>query len=247
MNLTRVTDRVYYLPGDPETDAPFLYYIRGDNCSAAVDAGQSRAHVQAFYNAIREAGFPLPRYTLITHWHWDHTFGLPYVQGETFASVLTQQKLRAVAGWLWTPEAMAAREQSGEDIPFCTEHIRKAYPDLREIWVQPAETAISGTRVFDLGGVRVQAYARDSIHSRDALMLYVPEESALFAGDADCEDFYRGGEIDPARVEDYTYFVRRLPFRRYFLGHALPVGRPFVMGYLAGMRLRAAKPQLPML
>ncbi|WP_353094684.1 hypothetical protein [Tissierella praeacuta] len=38
MGLKRVSDRIYYLPADEETDRPILGYIRRDKYSMAVDS-----------------------------------------------------------------------------------------------------------------------------------------------------------------------------------------------------------------
>ena len=130
MELIKITDRISYLPGEQRTDRPLLYYIRGDRYSVAVDAGNSRAHVELFYSALTAAGLPLPKLTVLTHWHWDHTFGLPYLHGASIATAKTQEKLREVAQWAWTREAMDAREQTGEDIAFCNGCIREEYADL---------------------------------------------------------------------------------------------------------------------
>ena len=74
--LIRMSDRLYVLPYEEKTDGPNLYYVKGDRYSVAVDAGNSKAHVEKFYRALKEPGFPLPDCTFISHWHWDHTFGL---------------------------------------------------------------------------------------------------------------------------------------------------------------------------
>ena len=76
MKLIQVTDRVWYYPLDDTKDRPILGYIRGDHFSVAVDAGHSAEHVREFYAAIEAEGLPLPALTVITHWHWDHTFGM---------------------------------------------------------------------------------------------------------------------------------------------------------------------------
>ena len=80
MKLTSVTDRVWFYPLEKERDRPILGYIRGDNFSVAVDAGHSQAHTGEFYAALEYAGFPLPKITILTHWHWDHTFGMHAVK-----------------------------------------------------------------------------------------------------------------------------------------------------------------------
>ena len=233
MDLVKVTDRIYYLPEHKETDRPYLYYIKGSDYSIAVDAGYSKEHVSLFYDAIRAEGLPLPQYTVMTHWHWDHTFGIPYVVGETIANELTRQKLISVSKWQWTEEAMDEREKTGEDIIYCNNSIKMVYPDLAKIKVQTVDRGISEMMELDLGDICVQLYPMDSIHSRDAMLIFVPEEKALFVGDADCEDHYEEhGKANPQRVKAYKAFVSQLDFDKYFLGHDLPDNKEGVMKYL---------------
>jgi len=218
--LIRLSERIYVLPYSEQADRPNLFYLRGDELSLAVDAGNSAAHVREFYTAIGREGLPLPQMTVITHWHWDHTFGIHAVKGHTLASEKTNEKLAEVSGWVWTRQAMDAREQTGEDIPFCSEHIRIEYPDLSEIRVQPADMSLSGRLRMDAGNLPIELIVRDSPHSRDALFVYLPTEDALFVSDADCEDFYHGGVYDGARLSDFLGFLEQTPYTRHFLGHA---------------------------
>ncbi len=232
--LIKLTDRIYRLPGQSETDQPNLYYVRGDLKSAAIDAGQSRRHVEEFYGALREEGLPLPSYTLITHWHWDHTFGLKYISGVSMASQLTKEKLEKVSRWSWTTETMRKREETGEDIAFCNECIRKEYPDLGMISVKTVDQGLDREREMDLGGVRLRLIPMDSPHSRDALLIYAPEEKALFVGDADCEDYYENnGRYDPNRLKKYLAFIRSLDFDLYCIGHDEPEGKQETIDYLS--------------
>ena len=76
MELQRISDRVWVYPYEEERDRPYLGYVRGDRWSFAVDAGHSSDHTESFYNALRSAGLPLPSLTVLTHWHWDHSFGM---------------------------------------------------------------------------------------------------------------------------------------------------------------------------
>ena len=121
--LQQLTDRVWTLPHDEASDRPVLTYIEGDQLSVAVDAGSSPAHVREFYTAITDKGLTIPEITILTHWHWDHSFGLCATNGFTMASKKTTEKLKEVAQWAWTPEAMEKRLETHEEIPFCHEHI----------------------------------------------------------------------------------------------------------------------------
>jgi len=241
MSLTKATERIYYMEGEQAVDRPFLYYIWGDEFSVVIDAGNSKQHVEKFYQAIDDEQLPRPSYTLITHWHWDHTFGLPYVAGKTIANERTRQKLVEVSSWSWTRSEMARREQMGEDIPFCNECIQKEYPDLSEIKVKTVDLGITEPMTLDLGGVSLTLYPMDSIHSRDALLIYCPEEKALFVGDADCEDHYEGnGTADPVRTEAYQKFIQGLEFVHYFLGHDVPDTKDGAMKYLEELHNQSA-------
>lgn len=51
-----------------------------------VDSGNSKNHVEAFNEAVRNEGLRTPEFIAITHWHWDHTFGMHAVKGTTIAN-----------------------------------------------------------------------------------------------------------------------------------------------------------------
>ncbi|MFR2935167.1 MAG: MBL fold metallo-hydrolase, partial [Ruminococcus sp.] len=80
MPLQQLTPRIYQLPFSEAEDRPCLGYIRGERFSLMVDAGNSPEHVRDYQQALREAGFPLPQFTVLTHSHWDHCFGLHALQ-----------------------------------------------------------------------------------------------------------------------------------------------------------------------
>ena len=81
MELQKISERVWYMPSESERDRPNLGYVKGDNWSLAIDAGHSEAHVKEFYDLLKKEGLPLPSLTVLTHWHWDHTFGMHAVNG----------------------------------------------------------------------------------------------------------------------------------------------------------------------
>ncbi len=230
--FVKVTDKIFFFSGEQETDRPFLYYIKGRDYSVAIDAGQSKEHVEQFYSVIQKEGLRLPQYTIITHWHWDHSFGLPYIQGESISSQLTRQQLEVVSNWKWTKKDMEQRVKDGTDIEFVNECIQKVYSDLSKIKIVTTDIIVNDNMKLDLGDIQLELYARDSIHSRDALFVYIPHEKALFVGDADCEDLYNGGEVKIDRLKAYREFVNNFEIERYFLGHDVPDNIEGVNNYL---------------
>ena len=220
MELKKIGERLYVLPYEERTDRPNLYYIKGDDYSIAIDAGNSRAHVEKFYAALKEMDFPLPRYTVISHWHWDHTFGLKYINGESISTQLTHDKLIEVGKWKWNLEAMKKREETGDDIPFCNEHILLEYPDLDEIEVVTTDITITENTTLDLGGINVELLPRDSTHSRDPIFVYLPSEKALIVQDADNFDFYHGEVYFQDKLKAMIAFFESLDYDKHLLGHA---------------------------
>ena len=233
--LSRLSEHIWYIPFEKETDRPILYYIKGERCAIAVDAGNSPAQTEKFYNAIRNTGFKLPEMTVISHWHWDHTFGLKAVKGLTIANELTIEKLREVQKWKWTKEAMKEREESGEDIPFCTECIQKEYPDLSEIEVVLPKIGFTGEMYLDLGGVGVDLYARGSTHTKDAVFVHVPADEVLIVEDGDCEDFYCGNIYRKEELENLLAFFEGLAYKWHCLGHAFPETKEEALERLKGV------------
>ncbi|MBR5340342.1 MAG: MBL fold metallo-hydrolase [Erysipelotrichaceae bacterium] len=220
MELKKIGERLYVLPYEERTDRPNLYYIKGDDYSIAIDAGNSRAHVEKFYAALKEMDFPLPRYTVISHWHWDHTFGLKYINGESISTQLTHDKLIEVGKWKWNLDAMKKREETGDDIPFCNEHILLEYPDLDEIEVVTTDITITENTTLDLGGINVELLPRDSTHSRDPIFVYLPSEKALIVQDADNFDFYHGEVYFQDKLKAMIAFFESLDYDKHLLGHA---------------------------
>ena len=136
MKLNRLSERIWFLPFEKERDRPNLGYIRGDHWSLAVDAGHSRAHTEAFYRALEEAGLPLPSLTVLTHWHWDHTFGMHAVHGLCLAGERTDALLRDF------------RKRLAESGPGffldMDETIRREYAGGQPVTVVPADMVFTG-------------------------------------------------------------------------------------------------------
>lgn len=218
--LKKLSERLYYLPFEEDTDRPNLYYIKGDDYAIAVDAGNSKRHVEKFYAALKEEGFEYPKYTIISHWHWDHTFGLKYIVGKSMSTTLTHDKLIEVSKWKWTLEEMEKREESGEDIAFCNKYIVAEYENLDDIDVGTTDIMIDENTTLDLGGITVELMPRDSTHSRDSLFVYLPSERALIVEDADNYDFYHGNIYYQDKLKNIIAFFESLDYDKHLLGHA---------------------------
>lgn len=182
--LEQITDRIWYLPHNSDTDRPCLGYVRGDRRSLMIDAGASPGHVALFLSELDREALPHPQLVAITHWHWDHTFGLIALDAIAIACGLTDERLRTMATWEWNDAAVNERLQSGEEVPFCAEMMRREYDgELGRIRVRPADVLFDEHIVVALGGVSCELLRVGGPHADDSVICFVPEEKALFLGD----------------------------------------------------------------
>lgn len=232
MTLTKISERIYYLINDRETDRPLLGYIKGDKYSLMVDAGNSKKHVEKFNNSLKELNLKLPDYVAITHWHWDHSYGMHSVVGKTIACEKTNEQLKIMSKWQWTDEAMKKRLLTGEDIDFADTNIRKEYKELQDIKVITSDIVFKNKIEMDLGGLTVILKNVISPHSEDSVIVYVPDEKVVFIGDAYGVDYYNNYEYDSVKLNGLINVLENLDFNICLAGHSEPLSKTKIIDYL---------------
>ncbi len=184
MELKRLNEHIWYMPSEEERDRPNLCYVKGSRLGLAVDAGHSAAHVREFYALLEKESLPLPDITVLTHWHWDHTFGMHAVHGLTLANERTD---RYLAEW----KEKIEKNGPGEFLAI-HESIRREYPAGTEVTVRTADMVFSGEMTLDLGGCTVKVLQAEAPHTDDSTLVYVENDRVLFVGDSTCHDFFTG-------------------------------------------------------
>ena len=225
MELKKLSERIGYMPYEEERDRPNLCYVKGDKMSLAVDAGHSEAHLREFYNLLRDEELPLPSLTVLTHWHWDHTFAMHAVNGITLANKRTNEHLL---------ECMKKIEENGPD-EFLNmyDSIRKEYEGGKEVIVVPADIVFEGDMTIDLGGCTVKLLQTKAPHTDDSTLVYVCEDKTLFVGDATCAQFPNGVK-DKALANELADKIRSTGAITCVEGHWQPVEVEDTLGDLLG-------------
>jgi glyoxylase-like metal-dependent hydrolase (beta-lactamase superfamily II) len=157
--FTRVADQVYVAVAEPA--AVNIGLVVGASGSLVIDTGSSpeqgaaiRAAAEAF------AGVPVVA-VVVTHWHFDHAFGLA-----GFAGVPTYAH-ETVPSWLAHPSAREVAESLGVSWDAL------AAPTL----------TFSLARVVDLGGLRVELVHFGRGHTDGDVVAIVPDIGVIFTGD----------------------------------------------------------------
>ena len=113
--------------------------------------------------------------------------------------------------------------ETGEEIPFCDEHIRVEYDNPETIRVTLPEITFQTKMAIDLGGITAQILHMPATHSPDCTAVLLPEERFIFLGDAPCGDFYgRNGGYDLKALQEMMAFLMEIPADQCCLGHGEP-------------------------
>ena len=224
MELIRLSERVWYSMFEEVRDRPCLGYIKGDRWSLAVDAGHSAAHVREFYEALEKEGLPPPALTAITHWHWDHAFGMHSIAGLSAANVRTNQYLMDFADLV--------RTEGLQKFFDLDPSIRKEYASGEPVVIVPADIVFDGRLDFDLGGVTAQLSTCISPHTDDSTLVFVPEEKVLFVGDS-IGGVFPSWEKDPEKAEALLRTLMAYDAEQILHGHGLAFSREELPGILA--------------
>lgn len=191
--MHKLTEHVYYFDSYETTDRPILGAILGEDRVMAVDGGNSSEHIKLFNAELKRLNIKHPDYLTITHWHWDHIFGIHEMNVPTLAHVKTIKEIKRNRGYGWSDEEMGKRVEEGIEIEFCTSRIKLEFPNNRdEIEIKIPEIAFTNLIEVNLGGVDCIIEHVGGDHSEDSCIVYVPQDRVMFLGDCLYADLYTG-------------------------------------------------------
>ena len=232
--MERISDRIMYLPPDHTFDRPLLGYIKGDRFSVAIDAGSSASHVGIFYSELEKAGFPLPEITILTHSHWDHSFGLASVHGVSIANEITCRHLMEDKR---TPADELYRSYISEDYSF----LRKEYSSPDSLVIASPDISFRDHLLVDAGGIIIELMHAVSPHTDDSTLVLIPSEGILFVGDASSgeiisdADLETGGRYEKDELAAFINALRSTGARTIVHSHSGPVAAEDEISYLEGI------------
>ncbi len=180
--LNKLNDSYYLLEYKENTDRPNLAYIYRENNSYIIDSGNSKKHLKYFYKMLKKNNLPLPKYSIITHHHWDHTFGLKYTNTTSIGLKECQEILIKHQEILKKGGIKELINQN--EIPkFCIDHIYLEYKGkLKQIKIRLLDQLIDESLEID----DLLLFKFPSNHSNDNLAIIDKKTQILFVGDALC-------------------------------------------------------------
>lgn len=182
--LEKVTDRIYYLMNEDDTDRPALGIVIGDNCSLVIDAGNSVNHAEEFKCEIEKLKVPPVKYVVATHHHWDHIWGLNAFDAVAIASEKTRKAAEIYCGIKLDDESLKKALDNEILSDFSVKCIKNEFKNINEFKMRDFDLTFQGQLEIDLGGTRCIIKEMINPHREDGTIIYVPSERTLFLGDA---------------------------------------------------------------
>jgi glyoxylase-like metal-dependent hydrolase (beta-lactamase superfamily II) len=221
--LKKITNRVHYMPHYSETDRPALGLICGDNFSLVVDSGNSPAHASDFLELVKKMDTSPLKFVVITHWHWDHIFGIKTMDLLTISTDETKKKLAYLKTLKWDDASLDARVETGEEIEFCRDMIKLEMPTRDSLELKTPDITFENRMEIDLGGVTCVVEHVGGVHAQDSAVIYIPEEKVMFLGDCIYQDFYSGEwSYDKNELIILLDKIKKYDVNCYVTGHQEP-------------------------
>lgn len=188
--LKKLSERFWYQTPVSETDRPILGAVVGNDLTLMIDAGNSEDHATYFLEELSKNGIPRPSLAVITHWHWDHIFGLSALDFPSISSKETKTKMKELIPFDWTDEALNDRVKKGIEIEFCAAAIKQEFQEHRDIHIKLPTVTFDKKVEIDLGGVTCILQQVGGDHSSDSIVVYIKEEKTLFLSDCIYANMY---------------------------------------------------------
>jgi glyoxylase-like metal-dependent hydrolase (beta-lactamase superfamily II) len=219
--IEKIGERFWYQTPVSETDRPVLGMVVGDKKTLMIDAGNSEAHARYFLDELSNRQVPRPDLLALTHWHWDHIFGLSALNGIiSFAYKETKAAMEKLTPLSWTNEALDERVKAGTEIEFCATAIKKEFPRERNITIALPTITFEGRMEIDLGGVTCILQHVGGGHASDSVVIYIKEEKILFLGDCIYADIFSPKTNYPIqKTRDLLDRLEEFGAENYILSH----------------------------
>ncbi|ENQ3077097.1 MBL fold metallo-hydrolase [Bacillus cereus] len=226
--IKKIGHSFWYMTPVSETDRPILGMVVGKEKTLMIDAGNSEAHAHLFLEMLNEQNISNPDFVALTHWHWDHIFGLPVLKNAlSIAHSETKEEMNTLVSYEWTDEALDIRVKEGTEIEFCASCIKKEFSEQpRNIQIVLPSLTFQKQLELDLGDVTCVLKHVGGDHSHDSVVIYIKEEKILFLGDCIYADIFSSKwNYTTKRTFELIRELEKFDAETYILSHGKAIDR----------------------
>ena len=180
--LIKIKDNIYiFTPG--KNDRPLFALIQGNQNSIIIDAGNSPLHSRLFLDSIKDIKLG-KTYIVLTHWHWDHTFGSSTLSYPIISTALTSKTINLMKNMSWDKESILLRTNNKLEFNFCCNNLLKELKEPSADLIRLPDIVFCDSFCLNLDDTRkVNLIHIGGDHSPDSTIIHLPSEKIVFLGD----------------------------------------------------------------
>lgn len=193
--LNKLTENIFYMDFNHETDRPILGLVCGKKHSLIVDAGASPRHAREFLEKVNKMDIPPVKYLVITHHHADHVFGITTMNLVTIGHEITKEKLKEGRKLKWDDASLEEGIKKGIHSEFFVQCVKKEMTEeeRKDFVIGDIDIVYKDSMEIDLGGLTCVIKAVGGTHTDDSTIVYIPEDKVMFVGDCIYGKRFKGG------------------------------------------------------
>lgn len=177
--IRRLAEHVWiYLPQWQRLE-PTVGCVLTDDGWVVVDSGNSPAHAQRVWGAMRRILEAPIRYVINTHRHFDHVFGNQIFRAPVVASQQCRERFRANLDDDWAPHRVQHWLQS-DILPQLSMLSLADFDGLRPV---APSISFQSALTLDVGETEIRLLPSHGAHSDDHISVFLPQERILFVSD----------------------------------------------------------------
>ncbi|PKG24633.1 MBL fold metallo-hydrolase [Niallia nealsonii] len=225
--IEKIGERFWYMTPESETDRPILGMVVGEHKTLMIDAGNSEEHAHSFLEELSTRHVAKPDIVVVTHWHWDHIFGLSALKElVSISSKQTKEEMQKLLPLKWSDEELDKRVKEGTEIDFCANAIKKEYHLHRNIKIVLPQLTFENKIEIDLGGEICVLQHVGGDHAFDSVVIFIKEEKILFLGDSIYADIYSAKRSHTSKeVLRLLDLLETFEANTYILSHWRPISK----------------------
>lgn len=183
-NLIKLNENVWLFPFNPENVQPNIGVIIDDDQTILIDCGNSPQQASIIKLELELMKAPPVKYIILTHHHWDHTFGSCVFKGcEIIAHELTYDYLKQMKKINWSKEYLLNEIKRDPSMKLSHEAKLAAVKDWESFNISLPTRTFNGSINLKLKNVSLELSHIGGNHAEDSILIKELNSNVIFAGD----------------------------------------------------------------
>jgi glyoxylase-like metal-dependent hydrolase (beta-lactamase superfamily II) len=215
--IMQVSDHLWIVPPQWKYVEPTLGFVLTDAGVVVIDTGNSPEHGRRALEALRTISDQPIKYVINTHRHWDHTFGNQIFDAPIIAHDYCKAKVLDNMKDDWADDQVYNWVTG-----FIMQYVKSLSAErFKGIRIVLPQISFTGTFQLELGRVKLDLYYAGGGHTKDSIVVHLPQEKTLFLSDC----IYPNPEGKVLKLAALFPKLNKLKAETYVPGHELPYNK----------------------